>query len=510
VPTLTKSLFTAGQQCPKLLWWKVHEPNAVELQPDIVLQDRFDQGAQVGALARDLFEGGTLIGHFVSREERITKTKTALEARKPLFEGTFESAGIQVRTDVLLPEGESGWRLIEVKSSSSLKDEHIPDAAVQAWVLRDNGIDLTGVEIIHLNKEYRHPNGCHPEGTEGSALLVRADVTEQVSHHISDIPDQIQRHLKVLDGDLPDHAIGIHCSQPYDCPFEKRCWPTNRDHISRLHSVGPVKAASYMEGGVHSLFDWKPKAGAKPSNQSNTIRRQIRSLTEDRIIVEPGLAAALEPFTGRLGFLDFETISRAVPVWPDMGPWHQAAAQFSYHEVADMASFVATAPEDRKFTHAEFLAEGPEDARPRLAKAMCEATKDAERVVMYTAFERTQIRSLRKAVPSLEAELEALEMKLIDLHPVIQNNVFHPEFEGSFSLKYVLPALVPGMTYNDLVIVNGLVASVEIARLLFVAGKIPVKEQQRVRTDLLAYCQRDTWATVLLVQRLYGLTLSAS
>jgi hypothetical protein len=77
VPTLTKWIFTAGQQCPKLLWWKVHEPNAVELQPDIVLQDRFDQGAQVGALARDLFDGGTLIGHFVSRGEPIAKTKTA-------------------------------------------------------------------------------------------------------------------------------------------------------------------------------------------------------------------------------------------------------------------------------------------------------------------------------------------------------------------------------------------------------------------------------------------------
>lgn len=497
VQTLTKSLYTAGLQCPKLLWWKVHEPKAVELQPDIVLQDRFDQGAQVGALARGLFASGTLIDNFASREARLGKTKAALETRKPIFEGSFESLGIHVRTDVLIPEGKSGWRLIEVKSSSSQKDEHIPDAAAQAWVLRDNGIDVTGVEIMHLSKDFKFPD-------QGD-LFARTDVTESVSHHIADVPNQIGRQLKVLDGDLPERAIGIHCSQPYDCPFEKRCWPTNRDHISRLHSVGPVKAASYMKEGVHSIFDWKPKPNAKPSNQANTIRRQIRSLTENRIIVEPGLKAALEPFTGRLGFLDFETISRAVPVWPDMGPWHQAAAQFSYHEVADMATFVARVPEDRQFTHAEFLAEGPEDARPKLAKAMCDATKNAERVVMYTPFERTQIRALRKAVPSLDAELEALEMKLIDLHPVIQNNVFHPEFEGSFSLKYVLPALIPGMTYNDLVIVNGLVASVQIARLLFVVGKIPLEEHARVRKDLLAYCERDTWATVELVRGLHGL-----
>jgi hypothetical protein len=360
VQKLTKSLFTAGLQCPKLLWWKVHEPTAVELQPDIVLKDRFDQGAQVGVLARDRFAGGTLIEHFDSKADRLAKTQAAVQARATIFEGTFEAGGVQVKADILLPEGESSWRLIEVKSSSSQKDEHIPDAAVQAWVLRENGLDLSGVEIMHLNKEFRHPG--HGD------LLARTDVTDQVSQRLSDVPDQVQRQLKVLEGDLPDHAIGLHCSEPYDCPFEKRCWPTNRDHISRLHSVGPVKAASYMKDGIHSVFNWKPKPNAKPSNQANTIRRQIRSLTENRIIVEPGLKAALEPFSGRLGFLDFETISRAVPVWPDMGPWHQAAAQFSYHEVADMATFVTSAPEDRQFAHAEFLAEGPEDARPTRAR----------------------------------------------------------------------------------------------------------------------------------------------
>jgi len=131
VTTLTKSLFTAGQQCHKLLWWKVHEPGAVELQPDKVLQDRFDQGAQVGALARDEFPRGS-------------------------FERTFDAPGIRVRTDILLEE-EKGTRLIEVKSASSVKPEHIPDAAVQAWVLKENGLVGTHVEIMHLNKEFKHP-----------------------------------------------------------------------------------------------------------------------------------------------------------------------------------------------------------------------------------------------------------------------------------------------------------------------------------------------------------------
>ena len=91
---------------------------------------------------------------------------------------------------------------------------------------------------------------------------------------------------------------------------------------------------------------------------------------------------------------------------------------------------------------------------------------------------------------------------MIDMPPVILDNVYHPDFLGSFSLKYVLHPLVPELTYDDLVIVDGLVASVEIARLLFVAGKIPQEEHDRVRQDLLNYCERDTWAMVKVLEKL--------
>ena len=213
------------------------------------------------------------------------------------------------------------------------------------------------------------------------------------------------------------------------------------------------------------------------------------------MIVEPGLAEALGEFSGRLGFLDFETIARAIPVWPGLGPWGQAAAQFSYHE----------ARPDGSYSHLGWLAEGPQDARPELARVMVEATQRADRVVTYSHFEKTRIRALQKAVPELQAELVDLEAKLIDLHPVVKNFVYHPDFEGSFSIKYVLQPLVPELSYNDLVIVDGLVASVEIARLLFVSGKIPPEERDRIRQDLLDYCERDTWAMVKLLEALRGL-----
>ena len=139
---------------------------------------------------------------------------------------------------------------------------------------------------------------------------------------------------------------------------------------------------------------------------------------------------------------------------------------------------------------------------------MVEATQNAEKVVTYSAFEKTRIRGLQEAVPELRAELEALEGKLVDLLPVVRDNVYHPDFLGSFSLKYVLHSLVPELTYDDLVIVDGLVASVEIARLLFVAGKIPQEEHDRVRQDLLNYCERDTWAMVKVLEKLRELAVN--
>ena len=477
---LSKSRFTTGVQCHRYLWWKVHEPNAEELQPDIVLRDRFYQGSQVGALATEHFPGGTPIAlPFYEVEERVEATRKALDEGAPsIFEAAFFADTTYVAVDVL-ERLDDGFRLIEVKSSSSQKDEHILDAAVQKHVLTSSGLDVVACEIMHLNKEFRHP--------DQGALFVRTDVTTPVDEYLSRVEPEIRAQLAILDGKLPDIAIGSHCFEPRECPFVGRCWPDSPDHIIKLYNVGGVKAAQYMDRGVHWISDLPDDA-----KLPHAAQRQLRSIKTGQVIVERGLAKALEPFDVRLGHLDFETIQRAVPVWDGLGPWHQAAAQFSYHQEDGTGGF----------THAEHLAEGPRDARPALARAMIEATADAERVVHYSPFEKTRIKNLQQVVPELAAELKQLESKLIDLLPVIRNNVYHPEFQGRFSLKYVLPALVPELTYDDLVIVDGMVASVEIARLLFVAGKLSPEQHEKTRHDLLEYCKRDTWATVKVLEKL--------
>lgn len=482
---LSKSRFVAGWQCEKLLWWIVHEPGSTELQPDKVLQDLFDQGRHVGELARLEFPGGVLIDDpHRSYSDRLASTQAALDAGAPaIFEACFEAGGVFVSVDVLL-RTPAGWTLIEVKSGSSAKEEHIADAAIQTWVLREAGLDLTRVEIMHLNKEYRHPG-------QGD-LFARTDVTALVEGFLPLVPGLVTDLVSMLDGMLPPRQLGLHCYEPRECVFHARCWPADPDHIRHLYLVGPKKTVAYMASGVHSMWDLAAREKIPPA-----ARRQLAALKEARVMVEPSLGADLEPFQSPLGYLDFETVARAVPVWDGLAPWGAAVAQFSYHQEEP----------DGSLSHVGWLAEGPGDPRRELAEAMLVATAGARRIVTYSAYEKTRIRELQLLVPERAAALEELLGKLVDLLPVVRNNVYHPDFKGSFSLKYVLTPLVPELSYNDLVIVDGRLASVEIARLLFVAHKIPEAERDRLRQDLLDYCERDTFATVRLMAKLRELAL---
>jgi len=477
-PNLSKSRFVAGWQCHKLLWLKVHEPKAPELEVGKVLQDRFDQGVQVGTLAQGLFPGGVLIDLPYDDPWRVEATRKAIDDGVPaVFEATFIEDRVYASIDVLERTAD-GFTLIEVKSSSKVKDDHIPDAAIQTWVARKAGIEVRRVELMHLNTDFRHP--------DIGDLFQRTDITAEVEAFQPRIPLMVEEQLAVLAGPEPHVRVATHCwMTDRECPFWDRCFPRDEHHVWRLYKAQTNQKWALVLKGYTRVVDLPSSHKLTP-----TQKRQRRALECGQLIVEPELREELRAFDGRLGFLDFETISRAVPVWPDVGPWRQVVVQFSYHEQQA----------DGTFTHRAYLAEGPGDPREELALKLLDATANAEKIVMYSHFERTRIKELAVWLPHLADRLKALEEKLVDLLPVIQNNVYHPRFAGSFSIKQVLNPLVPDLTYNDLTIVDGLVASVEIARLLFVAHL--VKDRDQLRQDLLAYCERDTWAMVRLLARL--------
>jgi predicted RecB family nuclease len=479
-PGLSKSRFVAGYQCKKLLWWRVHEPEAEELQFGIHARDIVEQGNEVGALARERFPGGVLIDPEWPYDEKLERTRAAMESGAPaIFEAAFRADRVYVAVDVL-ERLDDGWALIEVKSGSDprkVKDKYTSDAAIQTHVLRRSGVDVSRVEIMHLNREYRHPGPAD--------LFVRTDVTAIVEEMLPEIPDEIAAQLQVLAGDSPDIAFGEQCARVSDCPFTERCWPQEPDHVAYLSGKGVRKALELMERGIHRIQDIPDDV-----KLSDVNRRQRMALQENGVAVEPGLHEALDRLKGPVGFLDFETVGRAIPVWNGLGPWHGVPVQFSYHEEKPEGSY----------RHVEWLADGPADPREPLARALIEACRGAGHIVVYTGFESTQIRKLAEALPHLAAELEDIDRRLFDLKKAIKDNFYHPAFGGSFSIKDVLPALAPDLSYDDLEISDGQDASAEIARLMLRGGEMEPAERQELRQNLLAYCKVDTLAMVRLLE----------
>lgn len=479
---LSKSRFTAGLQCHRLLWWRVHEPDAPELVPGPQQQAIFDQGTEVGALARGYVPGGKLIDLPHDQfQAKLDATQAALAAGAPaIYEASFDVDRVFVAVDIL-QRVRGGFGLVEVKSSTSKKPEHVPDAAIQVHVLRECGLDVRRAEIMHLNRACTFP--------DLDDLFARTDVTDEVEEFLPQVAGLLREQLRMLEGPLPEVAIGPHCAAPYECPFRGRCWAdVPEHHVTTLYRIGQ-KAWDLVANGCETV-----RALPASVALNGPAERQRRAVFANRLIVESSLPGALEVFEGPLAFLDFETINPAVPVWAGCHPYDNIPVQFSCHREKRGGGH----------EHVEWLAEGAGDPRPGIAAALVEACAGARSIVAYNAgFEKTCLRSLGAALGGKTARAMAdIESRLVDLLPAVRDHVYHPDFGGSFSLKSVLPVLEPTLSYDGLEVADGGVATLQLQRLLLHADAMPAEERARVREALLRYCERDTWATVRVLERL--------
>ena len=470
----------AGLQCHKMLWWQVHDP--IE-SGDIESQSQFSRGNQVGAAARDFVPGGILIdAPYYEVEERVTATQAAIEAGAPvIYEASFLEDGLFVSVDIL-ERRPGGYALVEVKATVEAEEHHIPDVAVQLHVLQRAGLTVKRVEIMHLNRECRHP--------DLSNLFIRENVTARARKAARSAPSLIRKFAQVLAAKLPDVETGDHCGDPYPCPFMDRCWPLlPPHHVSSLYRITSKALAQLIDDGFETLHDLPEEYAAK-----GTAKRQIESVRGNKVVVESGLSQALSAVRGPIAFLDFETVAPAIPSWPGCSPYTMVPVQLSCHLQT------ATGTE-----HHAWLAEGSEDPRPAFAQALIKACEGAETILAYNApFEKARIAEVMKAFPKYKLELSGIHARIQDLLPIVRNHVYHPDFNGSFSIKSVLPALVPDLGYDDLDIRDGGAASAALESVLF-GTELAAEQQNILRKQLLAYCERDTWAMVRVYERLTAL-----
>ncbi len=484
-PRLSKSRLNAFRQCPKRLWLEVHKPE-VKVE-SAQLQSVYAVGHQVGEIAQQGYPDGILIAPDNDLTKALAETRQHLPSRKPLFEATFEHEGLLIRADLLLPQG-TGWHMAEVKSSAKAKDYQYTDLATQVWVAQARGVEITRATVRHIDSQFT----LQAQG-DYRGLLTDTDAAERVADLLPELPQTVQQARWTLEADEPDIAMGAHCNSPFECPFQQYCSksaPAAPTYPVLLLPGGSGKALArrLLSDGYEDLQRVPAKLVSAPLLQ----RIHKATVSGEPYLDSAGAARAMKDWDWPRHYLDFETMGYTVPVWLGTQPFVQVPFQFSCHQVQ----------KDGSVTHRSFLNLSGADPSRACAEALLESIGPKGSIVAYNAgFERGCIHRLADQFADLAPRLLQIEQRVVDLLPVVRANYYHRDMLGSYSIKAVLPALVPALGYDALEgVQDGSMAQAAYQEAV-TPGCRPERREQLTQ-QLLDYCKLDTWAMVELTRAL--------
>ena len=482
---LSKSRYLSGLQCHKRLYLEIHAP-ALTAKPDSAMQAILDMGTDIGELARCRFPGGRLVtaGYRQSQEALDQTAELLRDPTVPaIFEGAFQFNQVLIRVDVLErvgtnEQGQPTWRLVEVKSSTKVKATHVEDLTIQSYVLQGAGLALVDICLMHVNTQYVFDG----QQLDLAQLFGLRSLDEVVRPRLPEVPTRLAAmHAMLGEMSAPGVAPDEHCRSPYECPFWAHC---TEEKPARwiYHLPGSSKTSILLRGlGVETIDDIPDHVNLLP------VQRRVK---ENREWMGTGLRAALSNVRHPVHHLDFETFMPAVPKFIETRPYQVIPTQWSNH----------VEQSDGTLSHAECLCRDGRDPREELTVRLLESLGREGSICVYSSYERSILERLAEDFPLLKKDLKTVIARLWDLHLVIRDHYYHPAFGGSYSIKAVLPAVVPSLSYEDLAIRDGATAAAEYHRMVFeVSDWI---EKARIEEALLRYCERDTLAMVELRREL--------
>jgi predicted RecB family nuclease len=483
---ISKTKFIAGVQCPKRLYLLVHEPELAS-QSDGSGESVIEQGREVGLLARQLFPGGVEANASGGLDAAIRNTRelVANPGVPAIFEGTFEHNDVVVKTDILQRRKENHWRLVEVKSTADQKEHHSEDVAIQSYVLSHSGLELASVWLAHINRSYVLTGTT----VDPRQFFVFRNLTTRTQNLQPELKLRLREQFRILAmPQPPDVPTGPHCINPFVCEFFYHCnHPKPDDYIGYLPRLDANAMRRLEEMGVESVHDIPADF-----ELSEIQRRACTALQTQQPWFSTDLKNEIESLNYPLYFMDFETVNPAIPRFPGMHPYDHVPFQWSVH--VQPGPGAAT-------EHYEFLAVDGSDPRHAFISSLCKAVGESGTIVVYNEqFESQRLWDLAGWLPEYTQRIRDIQRRLWDLLPVVRNHVYHPAFGGSFSLKAVLPALVPDMTYEGMEVPNGQAAGLAWEQMI--GGKATEPERTAMRKALLAYCGQDTLALVRLLEAL--------
>jgi len=479
VSYLSKTLFIKGLQCHKALYLHKYHP---ELKDDIsaATEALFSSGRDVGVFAQKLFPGGVEIpyeGFSLSDQIRMTQSEIK-KGTATIYEAAFGYKGAFCKVDIL-HKGSKGWELYEVKSSTGIKDVYYGDVAFQYYVLKSTGLQVSSASLVHINNQYVKDGDI-----EVGKLFTIQDLTEIEESVVS---EEIRKQREMLTGDLPDIDIGEHCSNPYDCDFVGHCWShVPENSIFDLRERGVNKFDLYRQGIIHMKDIPVDMLNFRQAIQvAGTLKKQ------DRIIKE-NIRDFLESLWHPLYFLDFETFMLPVPLFDGTRPYQQIPFQYSLHYMEQQGG---------KLNHSEFLALPNCDPRKELTERLINEIPENACVLAYNmSFEKRVLDDLGSLFPEYGDRVENIIDNMRDLMaPFRAKDCYLWQMNGSYSIKAVLPALIPELSYDEMEISNGGMAMNAYSTMCETEDP---EELERIRKALLEYCGLDTLAMVGIVEKL--------
>jgi hypothetical protein len=409
-PFLSKTRYMGGRQCAKKLWNTVYDPEpAREPLPGSVK----GMGIEVGIKARLLWPGGVLVDtKYNEYAEAIKRTKALIEnpSVQTIFEAALTHHGVLVRVDALERLSDGLWRLNEVKSSTRIKDEHLQDIALQTYVIVGAGLKLADAHLVYINHDY-----TRDEEIDWNGLFCREDVSEKLVTFLPEVPERIaEMHEVLCSREAPDIRPSRHCFQPHDCEFWKYCTANKPSdwvfHIPRL------SFSDFNKLETSNVISMRDVPHNFPLNEKR--KRVVDAAKSGKVYRSPELAKFLQLLAPPISYLDFKTISPAIPIYFNTRPYQRIPFQFSIHRNDGSGSLV----------HAEFLARGKTDPRREFSETLLKVSERFPGIILaWSQFEAKVISEMAELFPDLHEPLSRLLFRIIDLLQIVKTYVIHPE-----------------------------------------------------------------------------------
>ena len=479
---LSKSLFVRGVRCHKSLYLHKYRPELKDEVSDET-EKLFNVGYEVGDLAWELFPGGKIVPYDgLSHEEQLEMTASLIaQGCKTIYEATFFYNGVFIKADII-HKGDNGWDVYEAKASTGVKDYHLHDASVQYYVMAGAKLPISRVFVVHVNNQYVRQGEIKMD-----KLFHKEDITAIAKEKQDFIVEEIKRQRAMLKGDEPVIDIGPQCYQFYPCDFIGHC----RSHIpndSIFDIRGRMDARfSLYEKGILSMYDVPQEyLSVKQHIQIETNKEHQAICNHDAV------RQFVKSLWYPMYFLDFETSMQAIPPYDGTRPYQKIPFQYSLHHLEH---------EGGDLKHYEFLAMPRTDPRKDLTRKLVNEIPDNACVLTYKkSFEIGRLHDLAGWFPEYADKIEKIIENIRDLMEPFQHyDIYHWQQNGSYSLKDVLPAMVPDLSYEHLDVQGGGMAMDAYAAMNQTDDP---EEIRKIRKSLLEYCKLDTLAMVKILERL--------